>query len=148
MNLPTGPEKPEVGAMAWGEVRIRGATWRVELATTYIQRWVGLGYRDQLASGEGMLFIFPNAEERSFCMCQCRIDLDIAFIGPGARVIRTYAMKAEPDRAGRVEYGPVRPTQWVLEVPRGDLASAGVAVGDKVSFSAAVPCVSEASPDC
>jgi uncharacterized membrane protein (UPF0127 family) len=117
-------------------VTIRGRTWRVELAVTGDQRYRGLSGRKELASDAGMLFIFPREQVREFCMRDCFIPLDIAFIDSDLRVVMLHTMAVEPDRVGRVPYGSEVPAQYALEVPAGALEAAGVQVGDRVEFSA------------
>jgi uncharacterized membrane protein (UPF0127 family) len=128
-------------------VTIRGTVWQVELATTVDQRYRGLSERSDMPDGRGMLFIYPAPAIRGFCMRQCLIDLDIAFIGPDRRVVQTYTMTVEPDGIGSVAYSSQAPAQWVLETAAGALARAGVAVGDLVSFSSGVPEAAKAAPD-
>jgi uncharacterized membrane protein (UPF0127 family) len=120
-------------------VEINGRTWRVELATTPEQRYRGLSGRKRLADDAGMLFIFPLPEVQDFCMRECLIPLDIAFIGADLRVVKTHTMAVEPDRLGTVSYPSGLPAQYALEVPAGSLARAGVRVGQKVTFSPGIP---------
>ena len=55
-----------------------------------------------------MLFAFPDARERQFVMRDCLIPLDIVFLDPGGRVIRTAHMPLEPAGHGRAEPHPPR----------------------------------------
>ena len=137
-----GPGPPPAAS-----VTIRGKTWQVELATTVDQRYLGLSHRSSMPDGRGMLFIYPTAGEHDFCMRQCLIDLDIAFIGPDRRVIKTYTMKVEPDGVGAVRYSSEGPAQFVLETEAGAMRRAGVLPGDEVTFSAGVPEAAKAAPD-
>ena len=127
-------------------VTIRATTWTVELATTAEERYRGLSGRDEIHDGTGMLFIYPSAQPRSYCMRGCRVPLDIAFIGSDGCVINTYTMAVEPVRAGRTSYPSSVPAQYALEVSAGALHRAGVRSGDKVAFSAEVPSASKADP--
>ncbi|MCY2926756.1 MAG: DUF192 domain-containing protein [Planctomycetota bacterium] len=126
---------------------IRGKIWQVELAVTPAGRYRGLSGRSDMPDGRGMLFIYPSAAVRDFCMRDCLIDLDIAFIGPDRRVVQIYTMKVEPDGLGTAAYSSRAPAQWVLETGAGALERAGVAVGDVVSFSSGVPEAAKAVPD-
>jgi hypothetical protein len=119
-------------------VTIGGRTWTVELATTRAARYRGLSGRESLAGGGGMLFIYPRARVREFCMRGCLIPLDIAFIGPDMRVVAMHTMAVEPGGAGRVPYGSGVAAQFVLEVAAGELEWAGVQIGDRAAFSEAV----------
>ena len=114
-------------------VRIGEREWRVELAVDEATRTRGLGGRDELAAGTGMLFVFPDERMRSFHMLDCRIPLEIAFISAGLTVVETRLMAVEDDPANPVnDYSSYRPGRFALEVPAGELTRAGVKRGDKV----------------
>jgi uncharacterized membrane protein (UPF0127 family) len=104
----------------------------VELATTPQQRYQGLSGRRSLAPDEGMLFVFDEADERTFCMRDCYIAIDIAFIGADARVLNVMTMYPERDRAGTRPYRSAGAAQYVLEAAGGSLVRAGVKPGDAV----------------
>jgi len=122
-------------ALAPAGVTINSRTWAVELAATPQQRYLGLAGRKSLPPGTGMLFLFERPEVLEFCMRGCLIDLDIAFISPDMRVVRTCTMTAESDLPGRAVYSSRAPAQYALEVPASELAEAGVRPGQKVRFS-------------
>ncbi len=121
------------------QVTIRSQSWVVELADTANLRYRGLSDRKALPAGRGMLFMYPNPQRLDFCMRQCLIPLDIAFIGPDMRVVRIYTMEVEPYGLNEKEYTSGVPAQYALEVPKGALLAAGVQVGDLVEFSANMP---------
>jgi len=120
-------------------VEINGRSWRVETATTRTARWQGLSRRTFLDADSGMLFIYPTPEVLDFCMRDCEIPLDIAFINADLEIIRIHTMDVEPDRLGSTPYSSDTPAQYALEVPAGALARANVAVGHKVTFSGPMP---------
>lgn len=129
-----GPDVPARTA-----VTIRGRTWRVELALTPQQRYRGLSGRDRLAADGGMLFVYPRPQVLEFCMRDCLVPLDIAFINADRCVVATATMEVEPDRVGRKAYTSDVPAQYALELPAGALAGAGVRAGDRVEFSPELP---------
>jgi len=116
-------------------VTIGGTTWDVELATTDKQRYKGLSGREYLAPGTGMLFVYPSPRVLDFCMRGCVIGLDIAFIDANLRVLTTYTMSVEADRAGIASYSSLSPAQFALELPAGSLKQAGIRPGDRAVFS-------------
>ena len=120
-------------------VIINGRGWVVDLAVTGQQRYEGLSGRRSLLEGTGMLFIFPDAKVREFCMRGCTIPLDIAFVGPDMRVVKIHTMTVEPDLAGRTAYSSDEPAQYALEVEGGSFEPAGVAVGQLVTFAGDIP---------
>lgn len=127
-------------------VTVRGQSWLVELADTDDLRYQGLSDRESLPPGRGMLFLFPYPQRLDFCMRQCLIPLDIAFIDSDMRVVRMCTMEVEPYGLHEKEYTSVVPAQYALEVPKGALAAAGVQVGDLVEFSANMPAAAKAEP--
>lgn len=122
-----------------GEVTLAGRTWRVEVAMSAHERYVGLGGRDRLEPGTGMLFVYPCPGETEFTMRGCVVPLDIAFLSADRRVVSMDTMAVEPDRAGRKPYRPAAPAQYIIEVPAGELAEAGVTVGERATFSRNIP---------
>ena len=120
-------------------VTINGRTWQVELATTAQQRYQGLSGRRSLDDSGGMLFVYQRPKVLEFCMRDCHIPLDIAFITSDMRVTKVYTMAVEPDRAGRKQYSSGMAAQYGLEVGGGELARAGVVVGSRAELSAGIP---------
>jgi hypothetical protein len=120
-------------------VRIGSAVWDVDLATNDVQRHRGLAGRAYLDESVGMLFMYPKAAPRAYCMRGCLIPLDIAFIGSDLRIVKIYTMAAERDRMGRMSYSSHRPAQYVLEVSAGGFRRNGVVEGAKVEFLGNIP---------
>ena len=129
------------------EVTINGRTWRVELGMPPEARFRGLSDRQGLDANAGMLFVYPMPDVLDFCMRQCLIALDIAFLDADGRVVRTYTMPVEPYGLEERTYSSGVPAQYALEVRAGALAAAGVKVGDRVTFSPNVPAATKATPD-
>lgn len=105
----------------------------VELATTPDTRQLGLMYRDELAAGNGMLFIFPESAPQSFWMKNTKIPLDILFIDDTGRIVRLHARTTPFSEDSLSSDAPVR---FVLEVPGGFCADNGIAEGDTVHLGA------------
>ena len=120
-------------------VTLGSKRWLVDLATTEPQRHKGLSGRQHLGDNVGMLFIYPQPKVLEFCMRGCYIPLDIAFLDADRRVVSMHTMAVEADLAGRAIYSSNVPAQYALEVAAGELARAGVRVGDQAGFSPAVP---------
>lgn len=101
----------------------------VELALTDEARAQGLMFRRELAPDKGMLFIFPDADHRSFWMKNTYIPLDIIFIRRNGRIANIVA-NAEPQTlTSRSSKGRV---SAVLEIPGGRAAELGITEGDLV----------------
>ena len=119
------------------EILVGGEQLTVEVAADAASRARGLGYRQGLAPGTGMLFIFNEAAERSFWMKGMRFCLDIIWINGGE--ILGAAESVCPDPPGtadedRDRYVSGEPAQLVLEVPAGWLAEHGFGPGTPVEI--------------
>jgi uncharacterized membrane protein (UPF0127 family) len=97
-----------------------------EIARTETEREMGLMFRESLADGEGMLFIFEKDRMLSFWMKNTRLPLSIAYIGYNGRILEIHDMQPldlSPIRSGRS-------ARYALEVPQGWFERAGVKTGD------------------
>ena len=116
-------------------VRIGRAEWKVEIAADEASRRRGLGGRREVPAGTGMLFVFPREAPRRFHMLDCYVPLDVAFISSRGVIVDIRTMVVEPDPAHPATiYSSRRPARYALEVPAGELAAAGVKVGDRVEL--------------
>ncbi|HVL24480.1 MAG TPA: DUF192 domain-containing protein [Thermomicrobiales bacterium] len=110
----------------------------VQLAVTPDEQTLGLGYRNGLDEGTGMLFVNENAQPRTFWMKGMRFCLDIIWIeggqivGAAERVCPDPVGTADADRA-RFE-SPI-PVTYVLEVPAGWMDEQGYGPGTPVDLS-------------
>ena len=117
--------------------RIRNATRggvvaeRAGLALGAWDRLVGLLDRAELAQDEG-LWLEPCD---SVHMLGMRVPIDVAFLDPEGRVLRTI----EPLRPWRATW-PVRGARCALELPAGTLRRTGTQAGDQLLREA--PCAS------
>jgi uncharacterized membrane protein (UPF0127 family) len=127
------------GAAAYVTVRIgTGAPIRAELALTPGARTLGLGGRDSLDRGAGMLFVFPRENVEPFWMRGMRFPLDFVWISAGKRVLEVTENIAAP-AAGAPDsalqlYRPAQPVRFVLEINAGRVRALGIQVGDAVRF--------------
>lgn len=118
-------------------VTIGDTTIQAELSDEPEERSLGLGYRDGLTPGTGMLFVFPRAEPRTFWMRGMRFCLDIIWIDDGAVVGAAESACPSPlttDVADLPRSPSPSPVQYVLEVPAGFMQTHGIAAGAPVSF--------------
>ncbi len=129
------PWRHQVAPLQTSEILVGGVPLTVELAYQPADLQRGLGYRDGLAPGTGMLFLFEQPAPRSFWMQGMRFCLDIIWIEDGA--IQGAAESVCPDPADIADAD--RPTQkspvpvsYVLEVPAGWMAEHGVTTGTAV----------------
>ncbi len=128
---------PMPAARATAEITVGNIPMTVELALSPNEQSLGLGYRNGLEPGTGMLFAFEDPAERSFWMRGMRFCLDIVWIANGE--IIGAAENACPDPEGtddsdRERYLSGEPVTHVLEVPAGWLAEHGFGPGTPVQI--------------
>lgn len=127
------PEGRDSVAITVGERELQ-----VDLATTPPQQSLGLGFRNGLEPGTGMLFVFDQSSPRTFWMRGMRFCLDIIWIENNQIV--GAAENACPDPEGttdpmRARYSSGEPVRYVLEVPSGWMADHGYGPGTPVDLS-------------
>ena len=113
---------------AW--VAFGADTVTAEVADTEDARQQGLMYREQLAEGEGMLFVWTDEAIRSFWMKDTLIPLDVAFLDRAFTVINISQM----DPQSEYFHFSDRPAMFALEVPRAWFSSRGIGEGSRASL--------------
>jgi len=103
--------------------------FNTELAITPEARARGLMFRDGIAQGDSMLFVYPRARRMSFWNKNVRMPIDIIFIrvtGKIANIVENVPPHTEESRKslGR--------TIAVLELAAGEAARLGIKKGDLV----------------
>ena len=133
------PWRHQVAPLQTSEIQVGGVPLTVELAYQPADLQRGLGYRDGLAPGAGMLFLFEQPAPRSFWMKGMRFCLDIVWID-GTQIVgaaeNVCPMPAGTPDAQMPVYASPEPVQWVLEVPAGWMEANGYAAGTPVDLSA------------
>jgi len=111
-------------------------SFKVELADTAALRERGLMFRENLPTGEGMLFVYPSPRPVSFWMRNTLIPLDMVFID-SVGVIRHIHPNAKPlDEApipGAAPWDSDPNRLLVLEIAGGETARFGMKVGQFVA---------------
>ncbi len=124
-------EEPAGSEPVHGHVTIRNQRVSVELARSPAEQARGLGYRDSLSWGHGMLFLYDEPGFPGFWMRGMRFSIDIVWIRDDRIVDISAHVPFEPGGNGpRVR--PRQLTNRVLEVPAGYAAVQGWRVGDRV----------------
>lgn len=112
------------------------ATVEARIADTPTERYRGLSDTEKLPAGEGMLFVFPQGDERAFVMREMDYPLDIIFVGADRRVNAIRNARVPPSNATDLARYKGE-AKWVLEVPRGWATRHGVEPGDRVRIETA-----------
>ena len=116
-------------------VSINGHHLIVELAATPQSRRCGLSNRAALDENQGMLFVYPQSDLRTFWMKDTRIPLSIAFLDDAGNIINIEIMS--PDQTGK-KYHSSKPALYALEVNQGWFKLNGIKAGDRVEMKPSV----------
>ncbi|PAC33711.1 hypothetical protein BWI92_00370 [Flectobacillus sp. BAB-3569] len=103
----------------------------IEIADNDAETTQGLMYRKSMPDTCGMLFVFPDSQERSFWMKNTFIPLDLLFINSNKEVITIQPNRPPFSEEAIPSY---KPAQYVLEVNAGFCQRNGIKQGDKISF--------------
>jgi uncharacterized membrane protein (UPF0127 family) len=108
-----------------------------EVADTSELRERGLGFRDTLVDGTGMLFVYDSPSTRSFWMKGMRFCLDIVWIEEGTIRGASESVCPEPGVSDQdlTRYVSPEPVTYVLELPAGWLDANGYQIGSKVDIT-------------
>ena len=124
-----------VAGLPQGVVRFETARgpWlvKVEIAADDASRTRGLMFRRSLEPDHGMLFVFPQTEDRSFWMHNTLIALDMVFLDETRAVVGVVANAAPRTDAPR---GVGKPSRYVVEVAGGEAAAHAVGPGTRAAF--------------
>jgi hypothetical protein len=106
----------------------------VEIADTPELQQRGLMFREHLAPGEGMVFIFPSVGYYPFWMKNTLIPLDMIWVGPDRKVV-SVAHSVPPCKADPCpNYSPKGDALYVVEVVGGFAKKHQVREGDQLAF--------------
>jgi uncharacterized membrane protein (UPF0127 family) len=129
------PWRQQVAPLETREILVGGVPLTVELAYQPPDMARGLSYREELAPGTGMLFLYLEPGYHNFHMRGMRFCLDFAWIEGGviAGVTEDVCPTAAdtPPEAQPTYRSPV-PVTYVLEIPAGWLDAYGLGIGTPV----------------
>ncbi|MDY2587562.1 DUF192 domain-containing protein [Winogradskyella aquimaris] len=106
-------------------------TLDIELAEDSYETQTGLMYRTQLGTNQGMLFIFPDEQMRSFYMKNTKIPLDIVYIDKNLQIV-SFQKNAKP--FDETSLPSEAPAKYVLEINAGLSDEWQLEVGDKIDY--------------
>ena len=112
----------------------KGVSIPVEVSDTPEKRSLGLGKRDKLENGWGMLFVFEKRIPHSFWMKNMRFPIDIIWLD-NQRIVEL-AENVPPPQEGESPkvMEPRLPSNFVLELESGRASALGLKVGQKLSY--------------
>ena len=100
-----------------------------QVAITQDQHAVGLMYRDEMPTNEGMLFVFEQPTIQCFWMKNTRLALTAAFVADDGTIVNLENMKPQTTES----HCSRKPVRYVLEMNQGWFAKKGVKPGSKLS---------------
>lgn len=103
----------------------------VEIAETEEARTQGLMGRDRMAENEGMLFIFPDQQYRSFWMANTPLSLDILFVNEAGTIVTIHRSTVPYSEESIPSTAPAR---YVIEVNAGFCDRHGIVEGLNVNW--------------
>jgi uncharacterized membrane protein (UPF0127 family) len=104
----------------------------IEIADDEYSTQTGLMYRSSMDNNQGMLFIFPDTNNRSFYMKNTQIPLDIIFVSENKTIV-SIQKNAEP--MNETSLPSEAPAKYVLEVNAGLSDTWSLEKGDIIEFS-------------
>jgi uncharacterized protein len=107
-------------------------TLDIEIADDEYKTQTGMMYRSAMEDSQGMLFIFPDSQVRSFYMKNTQIGLDILFINSDKRIV-SFQKDARPYDTTPLPSGV--PAQYVLEIKAGLSNKWNLEIGDRVEWT-------------
>nr|WP_321225170.1 DUF192 domain-containing protein [uncultured Psychroserpens sp.] len=107
------------------------ATIDIEIADDEYSTQTGLMYRQSMQNNQGMLFVFPDTDFRSFYMKNTEIALDIIFIAEDRSVV-SIQKNAQP--MNEMSLPSEAPAKYVLEVNAGLSDAWSLEKGDTITF--------------
>ena len=101
---------------------------KTELAITPEQQQMGMMFRREMGTNEGMLFISEDSSQRCFWMRNTLVPLTIAFLADDGTIVNLADMDAQSDRS----HCSAKPVRFALEMNRGWFAKRGLKAGAKI----------------
>lgn len=129
--------KPMPAALKTAEITVGDVPVIAELALSLDEQSLGLGYRNGLEPGRGMLFVFQEPSELGFWMKGMRFCLDIIWIAQGEIVGAVENACPDPEGtedADRATFRSEEPVSHVLAMPAGWLAENALGAGTAVEI--------------
>jgi uncharacterized protein len=109
-------------------IQVNNHAITVEIADTDATRATGLMYRTQMDAMQGMLFVFPSSQHRSFYMKNTLIPLSIAYINAQGVIMEIHDMQPLNLQSVYSQY----PAMYALELNQGMFAKLGITPGMKI----------------
>ena len=100
-----------------------------QVASSPVERQIGLMYRKEMPQQEGMIFVFEQAAPQCFWMKNTLLPLTAAFVADDGRIVNLEDMKPQTTDNHCSE----EPVRYVLEMNQGWFAKKNIKKGFKLS---------------
>lgn len=127
------------------EIAIGGEQFVLELSTDMPSRVHGLMGITSIPEHGGMIFVFKEAQQRSFWMSNCLINIDLIFLDSRGTITAIHSMVCEPPQAedeslwiyeGRLKhYYSNGPARFAIELTAGSIRRLGLRVNDRIPLN-------------
>jgi uncharacterized membrane protein (UPF0127 family) len=118
-----GPQHLPVIALTAGMHLIKA-----EVAQTPKEHAIGLMFRTEMGTNDGMLFAFPQAGKQCFWMKNTLIPLAIAFVDDKGEIVNLDEMLPQTENP----HCSTKPVRFVLEMNKGWFSKRGIKAGMKL----------------
>ena len=127
MALPAAANEPQ---MDLPRTRLSAGMHQIDaqVASTPMQRSIGLMFRKEMPPHEGMLFVFEQPGVQCFWMKNTLLPLTAAFIADDGQIVNLADMKPQ-SLDSHCSSAPVR---YVLEMNQGWFAKRGIKAGSRL----------------
>jgi uncharacterized membrane protein (UPF0127 family) len=99
-----------------------------QVASTPAQREIGLMFRQDMATHEGMLFVFEQPQQQCFWMKNTLLPLTAAFVDDDGTIVNLADMKPQSTQSHCSE----KPVRFVLEMNQGWFTKRNIKKGFKL----------------
>ncbi len=100
-----------------------------QVAATHEQRAIGLMFRKDMPTSEGMLFVFEQPSSQCFWMKNTLLPLTAAFLADDGTIVNLADMQPQSEKS----HCSARPVRYVLEMNQGWFAKRGLKAGARLS---------------
>jgi len=115
-------------------IKINQQIIKAEIVSNASDQYSGLSNRVSLCADCGMLFVFPDKQDREFVMRNMNFPLDIIFLDNG-KIINIAANLKPEGNSPVTRYKSLAPANQVLELNGGYSEKYGVKAGDMVIYN-------------